>query len=206
MTDTGEMAPEQIRWQRRKEGLARAQAALAAAEELSSEQARAVMDDRARRLAQVPEQPPDTHEILELLQFRLGDETVAIETRFVREVYRPGDITPVPSSASFLVGVTNLRGGVLAVLDLREFFGISSECGEEHAKIIVVGLDSPDFGLLVDEVFEVFRLHVSEVREPPGSVSGIGRDCLRGVTENALLVVDGGSLLSDERLYVDEVA
>ena len=162
------------------------------------------MDERARALAQVPERAPDTKEILEVMTARLANERIAIETRFVREVYRPGEITPVPGSPPFLVGVTNLRGEVLAVMDLREFFGLPAAETAERPQMVVVGLDRPEFGLVVDEIYEVAKLRIGEVLEPPGSVAGLSRDCLRGVTADALLVLDGHMLLTDRRLYVDE--
>jgi purine-binding chemotaxis protein CheW len=191
-------------WQARKERMARAQAALAAAEQLSEEQAKAVMDQRALALAEVPEQPPDTAQILEVMTFRLANEKMSIETRYVRGVQHPGEITPLPGSPPFLIGVTNLRGGVLAVMDLREFFGIPAAEDDSRSRIVIVGQGQPEFGMLADEVYEIVRLHIADLLDPPGSVSGMGRDCLRGVTKDALLVLDGAALLTDERLYVDE--
>ena len=193
-----------VDWQELRARLARAQAGLAAAEQLSAEQARAVMDERARALARVPERAPDTKEILEVMTARLANERIAVETRFVREVYRPAEITPVPGSPSLLVGVTNLRGEVLAVMDLREFFGLPALGNVERPQTVILGLDRPEFGLVVDEIYEVVKLRIGEVLEPPGSVSGLSRDCLRGVTADALLVFDGDKLLTDRRLYVDE--
>jgi purine-binding chemotaxis protein CheW len=204
MRTRGGATRARIDWQDLRARLGRAQAGLAAAEQLSAEQAKAVMDERARALAQVPERAPDTKEILEVLTARLANERIAIETRFVREVYRPGEITPVPGSPPFLAGVTNLRGEVLAVMDLREFFGLPAAETAERPQTVVVGLDRPEFGLIVDEIYEVAKLRIAEVLEPPGSIAGLSRDCLRGVTADALLVLDGHMLLTDRRLYVDE--
>ena len=204
MRPHGNAASARIDWQDLRARLARAQAGLAAAEQLSAEQAKAVMDERARALARVPERDPDSREILEVMTARLANEKIAIETRFVREVHRPADITPVPGSPSFLVGVTNLRGEVLAVMDLRELLGFPAAETRERPQTVILGLQRPEFGLIVDEIYEVARLRVGEVLEPPGSVDGLSRDCLRGVTADALLVLDGDRLLTDRRLYVDE--
>jgi purine-binding chemotaxis protein CheW len=206
MTAHGYSSSGRIDWQDLKERMARAQAALAAAEHLSAQQAKAVMDQRARVLAQVPERAPDTKQLLEVMTFRLANEKMAVETRYVRGVHRLGDITPLPGSPHFLAGVTNLRGGILAVMDLREFFGIPAAETDARSRIVILGGNQPDFGMLVDEVYEVVRLHIDDVLDPPGSVSGMSRDCLRGVTQDALLVLDGEALLADERLYVDEGA
>lgn len=206
MMVNSDSASGKMDWQAMKERMSRAQAALAAAEQLSDEQARAVMDQRARALSEVPEQPPDSTQILEVMTFRLANEKMSIETRYVRGVQHPGDITPLPGSPRFLIGVTNLRGEVLAVMDLREFFGIPAAEDESRSRIVIVGEDQSEFGMMADEVYEINRLHLTDVLSPPGSVSGLGRDCLRGVTKDALLVLDGAALLADERLYVDEGA
>ena len=162
------------------------------------------MDERARLLAQTPEQAPDTNEILEVITFRLGSERFAVETRFVCEVYEAGVVTPLPGSPRPFVGVTNLRGEILAVVDLREWFGVAPADGNQRTQLVIVGAERPEFGMVVDEVDEVRPLRIDEVFDPPGSVAGASRDWLRGVTEGALLVLDGHALLNDERLYVDE--
>jgi purine-binding chemotaxis protein CheW len=204
MTTQSDQTRPAIGWDTLKERLLRAQAGLAAAGQLSPEQAQAVMDHRAQALARVSEAAPPAKEILEVMTARLAGERIAVETRFVREVYRPAGITPVPGSPQFLVGVTNLRGGILAVLDLRGFFGLPALPGGPPPQMIVVGRERPEFGLVVDEIGEVTKLRIGEVLEPPASVTGLSRDCLRGVTADALLVFDGDMLLSDHRLYVDE--
>ncbi len=204
MRTHGKTTGVRIDWQELRARLARAQAGLAAAEQLSAEQAKAVMDERARALARVPERDPDTKEILEVMLARLANERIAIETRFVREVHRPAEITPVPGSPSFLVGVTNLRGEVLAVMDLRELFGLPAAENVGRPQMVILGLQRPEFGLIVDEIYEVAKLRIGEILEPLASVAGLSRDCLRGVTADALLVLDGDGLLTDKRLYVDE--
>lgn len=204
MRTHGRAAGARIDWRELRARLARAQAGLAAANQLSAEQANAVMDERARVLAQIPERAPDTKEILEVMTARLAGERIAIETRFIQQVHCPAEITPVPGSPSFLVGVTNLRGEVLAVMDLRQLFGLSAARNVARPQMVILGLERPEFGLIVDEIYGVAKLRIGEVLEPPGSVAGLSRDCLRGVTADALLVLDGDGLLTDRRLYVDE--
>lgn len=172
-------------------------------EGLTDEQADAVMAARARSLARVPDAVPDSDEILEVMIVHLGAERFAIETKFIHEVYRASDITPVPGGPPFLVGVTNMRGSVLAVLDLRTFFEIKSD-PIQQPQIVVLGGDRPEFGMMVDEVLEVTTLRLDDVVEAPGCVHGVSRDYLRGVTADAMLILDGKSLLSDDQLYMDE--
>ena len=193
-----------IDWEAVKSRLSRAAEALRAAEQRSTEQTRQMLAERAQRLAQVPDRSPDASEILELLTFQVGDDACAIETRFVQEVLRPREITFVPGVPSFLVGVTNLRGDVLAVMDLRQFFGSRAEPDHEHRRVIVLGLERPEFGIVADIVDEVTTRPLAEVLDVPPSVSAEGRRYLKGVMADAMLVMDGALLLQDSRLYVDQ--
>jgi purine-binding chemotaxis protein CheW len=191
-------------WKMAKQRLARLQQAVVQSHEMSSEQARAVMDQRARALARVPEYDADTSEIQELVTFSLAKERVALETRYVREVFHLDDVTPLPDSPDFLLGVTNLRGEVLAIMDLRAFLGIPAGEEDGSPQVLILGTDRAEFGVLADDVQEVVTLHIGDVREPPSSVAGVGREYLSGVTEDAMLVLDGSVLLSDPRLVIDQ--
>lgn len=204
MSDSDSQTAKRLDWDELKQRLARAQQTQFGSDQLSPEKAREIMDKRAETLAQVPDQPPDSSEILEVITFPLGKERFALETAFVREVYRAGDITPLPGSPPFVVGLTNLRGQVLAVMDLRRFFGMAETQAGKHQQIVVLGRERVEFGIQVDDVYEVANLRLEEIFEPPGSVAGAARDYLRGVTQSALSVLDGAALMEDERLFIDE--
>jgi purine-binding chemotaxis protein CheW len=193
-----------IDWQKLRERLARACAATEGSVRLSPERARAVMEERARTLARVPPRPPHAAEVLEIVTFALAGERYAVETRHVREVVRPAALTPVPGAPDFLVGLHNLRGDILAVFDLRRFFGVADREATDLSRVIVLGGERAEFGALADAVHEVTTLRIDEVHEPPASVGGAGRGYLRGVTAGALVVLDGAALLRDGRLFIDQ--
>lgn len=212
-----------IDWQAVRERLARARAATEAALVLSPERAREVMDERARALARQPTETTPPGELIELLSFALGQERCAVEACFVRAVTRLGDITPVPGVPAFILGITNLRGNVLTIIDLNGLHALNglhtprgpvSTRMTELSRIIVLGVDADELGILADAVHAFGRVPAIEVLEPPGSVTGGGdtmgggiggtwRTLLRGVTRDALVVIDGSMLLADPRLIVD---
>lgn len=193
-----------IDWEDVRRRLADAQRSFAGSGELSPEAAQCVLEERARLLAEVPEQAPATSEILEVMTFTMAGEPFAIETRFVREVTKPGGVTPLPGAPPFLVGVTNLRGAVTAVIDLRVFFGFTDDAERNAPQVLVLGMDRVEYAMQVDAIDQVMTLRIDEILAPPGSVSGVSREFLRGVTDGALLILDGQTLLANERLYVDE--
>ena len=115
----------------------------------------------------------------------------------------------MPGTPDSLVGLINLQGEILAVFDLRSFFGLEKKGSTDLSRVVVLGSDRAEFGVLVDAAQEVIALESDELLEPPGSVSGVAREYLRGVTKDALIVLDGAVLLRDARFYIhqeDEVS
>jgi purine-binding chemotaxis protein CheW len=193
-----------IDWQQVHARLARATAATEQALRLSPERARAVMAERARALAQVPAAAAPAGATLQLVVFTLANERYAVETCHVREVVRLIDFTPLPGAPDFLVGVMNLRGHIVAVIDLRKFFGVAARGLTDLARVLVLGHDRAEFGVLADSASEVAALPLDRMLEAPASVAGVAREYLRGVTADALIVLDGAALLQDPRLYIDQ--
>jgi purine-binding chemotaxis protein CheW len=196
--------PKLLDWQQARERLAQLAAAAEESMRLSGQRAQDVLEKRARELARVPAAAPLASEVLEVVTFNLGDEHYAIETRHVRGVVRLGEWTPVPGAPEFLVGVINLRGEVLALFDLRPLFGMSKGSATEQSRVVVLGGERVEFGLLVDSAHEVRTLRTSEVLTAPGTPAGQGPDHLRGVTRDALIVLDGAVLLQDRHLFIDQ--
>jgi purine-binding chemotaxis protein CheW len=188
-------------WQEIRERLARAVAGLDG-EPLTGERAQAILQERAHKLALVPPQAPPAAEVMEVLTFVLGEEHYAIETASIREVLPIDEFTPLPGGPHHLIGITNVRGQILALFELGSFLDVKASPGE-HPKMIVLGRDRADFGIRADAVLEVGRLRMDEVLEPPESLAPAARSWLRGVTEEALLVLDGAALLKDPRLVID---
>lgn len=194
---------EAIDWPVVRERLARAQAATAAALELSPERVRALMDERARALARPPA-PREAADVRDVLTFALGAERYAIETRYVREVVRLAEFSPVPGAPEFVLGVTNLRGEILCLVDLRKFFDVSSKGLTDLSRMVVMGIERAEFGVLVDETFEIAKLPPDHIVPAPESVAGVGREYLLGVTREALIALDGAAVLRDPQLYVNQ--
>ena len=193
-----------IDWEEVRRRLARAQAATEECIRFTPAKAREVLEQRARALSRVPVSAVRAGEVLEVIIFALANETYAIETRYVQEVVRFTDLTPLPGAPAFLAGVLNRRGEILGVMDLRTFLGISGQAVTDLSRVLVLGGERAEFGLLVDAAHEVRTLSLDELLEPPASVAGAGREYLRGVTQEALIVLNGAVLLQDERLFIDQ--
>lgn len=190
----------QIDWQAVRDRLARRPEDTGGA---ASEREQAVLESRARILARVPLAAAAAGDVLEIVVLEIDRERYAIESQFVREIVRLPDMTPVPGAPDHLSGVMNLRGEILAVFDLAKLFGLGAAAPTDRARILVLGRERSEFGILADSVCEGAVLRADDVLD--SQAAGIASSVpLRGVTRDTMQVLDGERLLQDARLFIDQ--
>jgi len=141
--------------------------------------------------------------IVELIVFNLGGEEFAADIEQVREIIRRGTITPIPDSPDFIKGVTNVRGEITVVIDLKARFFLPGKREVESKHIVITEQEKNLYGLMVDEVTEVLRIPEKEIKSTPEIVTRIDRAYMSGVItlENRLVIlIDLGKVLSEEEL------
>jgi purine-binding chemotaxis protein CheW len=163
-----------------------------------------VLRSRAKRLAQELEKEGADTGYLEVLEFLLAHETYAIETPFVREVYPMTELTPLPCTPAFVLGLINIRGQILTVMDMKKFFDLPEKGITNLNKVIVVKKDAMELGILADEIIGIRNLPVNELQPPLSTMTGIHAEYLKGVTGERLIVLDMERFLTDRRLIVHE--
>ena len=172
-------------------------------EERSLAQRSELLKERAQRLALEPE-VEETGEHLEVVEFLLGSEHYGIETSFVREVHPLREVTHLPCTPPFVLGIMNLRGEILSVIDIRKFFDLGQQESDELNKVIVLRGATMEFGILADAVVGVRTILAKGVQVALTTVTGIRADYLKGVTREHLVLLDAGKMLADRRLVVHE--
>ena len=169
----------------------------------SSDPAR-ILRDRARALARRPVGAPLGETMLEVLEFNLAHEHYAVETRLVREVHPLKELTPLPCTPPFILGIVNVRGRLLPVLDLRKLFELPEEGLTDLHRIILVRGGDLELGLLADLTVGVRSIPVASLQPSLLTLTGIREDYLKGVTAERLVVLDLARILSDPKLVVHE--
>ena len=147
---------------------------------------------------------PEAETFLEVLEFRLAQERYAIETRYVREVYPLKDLTPLPSTPPFVLGIVNVRGRILPVLDLKKFFDLPEQGLTDLHRIILVRGNDLELGLLADVIVGVRSIPVDSLQPSLPTLTGIRADYLKGVTAERLVVLDLDRILTDPKIIVHE--
>jgi purine-binding chemotaxis protein CheW len=110
---------------------------------------------------------------LQVVGFRIGEETFGVRIGSVREIVRVPEITTVPNARETIEGVINLRGKIIPVVDLRKRFGQIEIVSDKKNRILVVELENKLVGLIVNSASEVLKIPPSEI-ESPGSVFADG--------------------------------
>jgi len=138
--------------------------------------------------------------------FTLADEHYALRAASVNEVLRHSEITPVPGAPSFVLGIINLRGDVVTVVDARRIFGLPDGEVSSQSRIVVIELDQYIVGVLVDRVTAVVDLSEDRIESAPNTGNEAANRFIHGVChseedEVLLILVDFSTLatISDDR-------
>lgn len=146
-------------------------------------------------------------EVLQWVTFQLEEETYGINVMQVREVLRYTEIAPVPGAPNYVLGIINLRGNVVTVIDTRSRFGLMEGEITDNTRIIVIESERQVIGILVDSVAEVVYLKSSEIDTTPSVGTDESAKFIQGVSNRngqLLILVDLNKFLTDEEW--DEMA
>ncbi|MDY6965011.1 MAG: chemotaxis protein CheW [Halobacteriota archaeon] len=126
----------------------------------------------------------------QLVVFTLGDTMYGVDVNQVREITELREITTVPGSPYFVEGVTNLRGQVTTVIDLKKRFGLEEKERDKESRIIIVESDGIPMGMIVDSVTEVLRLPTDDIESTPDMTDESVTDYIQGIAK-----LDDGTLM-----------
>jgi len=145
---------------------------------------------------------------IQLVVFELADESYGVEISRVQDINRMQEITEIPHAPESVVGVINLRGRVIPVVDLRTRFGMP---GAEHTKstrIVVVQMGEEPIGMIVDAVSQVLRIPTKIIEPPSPVLSGVDSRYLLGIAkleDELVILLDLDYVLSkDEQEFISE--
>ena len=148
----------------------------------------------------------------EFLVFTLGDEEYGIDILKVQEIrgYDADTVTRIANVPSFIKGVTNLRGIIVPIVDLRIKFNLNRVEYNEQTVVIILNLDRRVVGIVVDGVSDVLMLNAGQIRPAPEFGATLSTEYLTGlgtVDERMLILVDIEKMMtSDEMALVEKVA
>lgn len=150
-----------------------------------------------------PQKAADTasSESSSYVTFSLAEETYAIDVLQVQEVLKVTEIAPVPGVPSYILGIINLRGDVVTVIDGRRRMGLPDHNPDDQSRIVIIDVDKQNIGILVDSVAEVVQIAAQDIDPAPAVGSDQSSRFILGVNsspEGLTIIISLEKLLSDE--------
>lgn len=141
----------------------------------------------------------------QVLSFRLGDETYGVDILAVKEIRGWAPVTRIPQSSDHVLGVLNLRGAIVPIMDLRRLFSLPCAEFTSVTVVIVISLATAagqrECGIVVDSVSDVVDVPAEAIRPTPSFSGQAPADFIAGlaqVDDQMLILLDAGVLLGRE--------
>ena len=163
-----------------------------------------VLRARARALAAPQASTAEAGGALEVVEFRLADERYAFEAKCVREVVPLGDPTMLPGTPPFVLGIVNVRGQIIPVMDIKRFFDLPQVGLADLHQVIVIERHGLSFGVLADAAIAVRSVPKATLQAGLPTLTGIRAGYLIGVTADRLVVLDADRLALDPAIVVHQ--
>ncbi len=139
--------------------------------------------------------------VIQWVTFHLSGETYGINVMQVQEVLRYTDIAPVPGASSHVLGIINLRGKVVTVIDTRLRFGLPQGEINDNTRIVIIEASAHVIGILVDSVAEVVYLRQSEIDSSPNVGNDESARYIQGVChkeDELLILIELDKMLTED--------
>lgn len=139
--------------------------------------------------------------VIQWVTYKLDNETYGIRVMQVQEVLRVSEIAPVPGAPHYVMGIINLRGNVVTVINTRSRFGLPQAENSDSTRIVILESDNNVVGILVDSVAEVVDLKADQIETSPNVGNDDSSKYIEGVATldgNLLILIDINKLLTDE--------
>lgn len=165
----------------------------------------AVWQQRAYALAEPPA-APIVGETLDVLIFTLQDEKYGIDVSYVVKIYPFEQLTPVPRTPDFVVGIFSTRGRLVSVIDLRTFWGLTPTPANANSKIVVIADDKQgmEIGILANTVMDVTTIFKADLNTTLVAQTGTRAGFTLGIAPGMTIILNPAVLLRDEALIVQE--
>lgn len=141
--------------------------------------------------------------VMRMLSFYLGVENYCVDIRAVKEVVRITRITAVPNTPEFVIGVMNLRGEIISVIDIGYFFGLGEKEMTKEARVIVTDVKGESMGVLVDRIQETLYIQEKSVQPTLPTIKGRLAGYTKGqvkLGDEILIVLDLEKILGCEEI------
>lgn len=169
-----------------------------------SENSKTILRQRAKILSiEESEEKTDDNNI-SIIEFVLGKEVYAFETKYVREIYPLKDFTVIPGLPSFILGVINVRGQIISVVNLKKLINLPEKGIGELNKVIIIENSKMEFGILADVINGNTSINISSIQNKLNKSSELANVFLQGVTRDHVIIFDANKILNYKEIVIKQ--
>jgi purine-binding chemotaxis protein CheW len=170
----------------------------------SEEDVKRILKSRAEKIARMKEYKKETASHLYIVEFLLGEEKYGIEVPYLQEVFPLKQLTPLPGTPDFILGIINVRGRIIPIMDIKKFFDIPDKGITDLNRVLIIRKDDIETGILADKIIEVKAVISEELQPPMITLTGIRSDYLIGITSERLIVLDIARIMDDPAIIINK--
>ncbi len=165
-----------------------------------------ILKERAKRISSTNIESISTRDnYISGLLFKLSDEVYVVDTSYVNEVVFIKEVTPLPATPAFLLGIINVRGKIISVIDLRKFFSLSDRGITNLNRVIVIEGNDMEFGILVDEILGNSSVSIDNLQKDITGITEVADNYIKGVCKNNEIVIDILKIINDNKIIVNDI-
>jgi purine-binding chemotaxis protein CheW len=162
-----------------------------------------ILSERAKSVATVDQATYENEERISIIEFQLGKERYAFETLHVNEVCNTNKICTLPSTPDYIYGVINLRGKIVAVIDLKKYLQLNYIGIDDFPTIIIVNYNGVLVGIVADEIIGVKDVLRKNIQLEKPKLLKIKENFLIGINDETVLILDVIKLLDDSQIQIN---
>ena len=162
-----------------------------------------ILKKRADELAQ-PEMVPLEVPLRKVLKFSLAYREFALETEYIREVVTVNAIIPVPRTPNYIVGICEIRGEIVSLVDLRVLISIQNNALTNFNQVIVLTDRKITFGILVDQITGIRTIREDKISHSSSMEFTGNNQYIYGTMKDALIILNGAAILSDPNMIIND--
>jgi len=171
----------------------------------SAEKKKLILRQRAMALKVEEKKDIDSQEQIAVLEYILGNERYAIDSQYVTEVILLKDISPLPCVPDFILGIINVRGKIMSVIDIKVFFDLPKKGKSNLNRVILVKYGDIELGILADEILGTQLVSLNSLQKTITTITDVPENFIVGVLKDGLIVLDICEFLTNEKIIINDV-
>lgn len=163
-----------------------------------------LLQKRALMISRRLSEPEGDSRTIMVVEFLLTPELYVVDTTFVTEVLPLRNLTPIPGTPPYVIGIMNMRGKIISVVNLKSFFNLPQKGLSAQNRVVVMRYQEMEFGIVTDGITLTRRIDIETLSRPPALQQDSGSEYISGLTTEGLILLNAKALLTSKSIVVNQ--